>query len=664
MPRPPQQDDPDSGYSHTAHTTQRSKHPTRRRHMYHYQDDLPLTPPVRRASLQTDKTRIPSNSSLRRRQAKIREEIHELDEYNDYDDYSEYEEYEERNRRSRQRGRQLQRTYDENIEYDEYDDGAGNPEERDEYDDFAELDDYDGYNKKTITQTELPRVPETEKIVITRRPRSDIYVPPPNMRPARPSHASRSSRSSKSTYSYPSHGAVRFKRPIKSQAAPVMPAATKNSIPTFLQRNMQKFQSITQNRTVTFWGIMLLTMLVLLPVVLHFSHISSPSIISITMGQDTTNGNTANRSQSQDPHQLTIIPPNNGHPAPPVFATSAYLLDADTGTTLYAKNPFTHLPMLSTTKLMTALLAAEQGNADQKVTINAQITNDINQLSADSSLMGLKKGETYTMRDLLYGLFLVSGNDAAIAIADTIGGNLPNFVAKMNQRASQLGLKDSHFEDPHGLLMDNHYSSAHDLAFLGKASLGMPLLHQISDTKIYTLPQTAEHAAHTLSNGNQFLWWYPGTDGGKTGWDAAADFIQVVSCTRNNHHLIGVVMHTNDWWTDMRDLMNWGFNSFTWLSPHDLDTASNPIPFDADWNFFARDRKENTISMGGQGRYYIFTGYSISGAILTYFDKNGGLQKFGFPTSQPQGNQNALQSQRFERGTISCDATTKQCKFA
>ncbi|HEY5002851.1 MAG TPA: D-alanyl-D-alanine carboxypeptidase family protein [Ktedonobacteraceae bacterium] len=372
--------------------------------------------------------------------------------------------------------------------------------------------------------------------------------------------------------------------------------------------------------------------------------------------QSVTGGSTS------DPHTLAITPANTTHPAPPVFATSAYLLDADTGATLYAHNPFMHLPMLSTTKLMTALLAAEKGNPEQKITINNAISNDINQLAADSSVMGIKKGETYTLRELLYGMFLMSGNDAATAVADAIGGNLPTFVSMMNQRAAQLGLHDTHYMNPHGLLEDGHYSSAHDLAILGKTVMNIPLLHQISGTRQYTLAKTAQHAEHVMFNGNQFLWWYPGVDGGKPGWDGGSNFIQVVSVTRNHHHLIGVTMHTTDWWTDMRDLMNWGFNSFQWVSPHDSDLVS-PIPYDSDWNYFARDTKTVTVPTADSGRYYVYTGYSISGIILTYFDKNGGLQKFGYPESAPDATETTTVSQRFDRGTMQCDTASRQCKM-
>ncbi len=362
-----------------------------------------------------------------------------------------------------------------------------------------------------------------------------------------------------------------------------------------------------------------------------------------------------------NPHELVIIPQDTDHPPPPVSATSAYLLDADTGATLYAHNPFTHLPMMSTTKLMTAVLAVEQGNLDQNITITPAIANDISQLSADSTVVGIKKGETYTLRDLMYGLLLKSGNDAAIAIADGLAGSLPRFVAEMNQRAKQLGLYDTHYMNPHGLLATGHYSSAHDLAILGQYSMSNPIIHKISGTLTYIIPQGGNHSVIPLVNGNQFLWWYPGVDGGKPGYDGAANFVQVISTTRNHHHLIGVTMHTNNWWTDMRDLMNWGFDNFKWVSPRDLDTAQNPIPFDYLWNYFASDQKENTLPTADGGRYYIYTGYSISGPIMAYYDKGGGLQKYGYPISLPTVSNSALISQHFEKVTLQCDLTTKQC---
>ena len=404
-----------------------------------------------------------------------------------------------------------------------------------------------------------------------------------------------------------------------------------------------------------------IAVIIFVPILANTVFLPTHPASSIVNTGDTGTTQTGISSNPVDPHELVIIPSDTDHPAPPVFATSAYLLDADTGVTLYARNPFMHLPMMSTTKLMTALLAVEQGNPDQPITITPAIEHDIQQLSADSSLFGMKQGETYSLRDLLYGLLLVSGNDAAVAIADALGGSVPHFVAEMNQKAKQLGLYDTHYVNPHGLLDPQQYSSAHDLAFLGRYSLNIPLIHQISGTDQYHIPKTSTHTEHFLFNGNQFLWWYPGVDGGKPGYDGASNFVQVVSVTRNHHHLIGVTMHTNDWWTDMRDLMNWGFDSFNWVSPYVVD-LQHPIPYDTLWNFFVKDKKENTIPTVDGGRYYIYTGYSISGPIMAYFDKSGGLKKLGFPIALPRVPNGQTISQQFEHGTIQCNLSTATCQ--
>jgi D-alanyl-D-alanine carboxypeptidase len=395
------------------------------------------------------------------------------------------------------------------------------------------------------------------------------------------------------------------------------------------------------------------------------SALAGNNSITFLSGNTSQSNRTGNGTsvQSANPHQIVITPSDTSHPAPPVYAASAYLLDAKTGATLYAHNPFEHLPMLSTTKLMTALLAVEHGNLNQSITINAQMANDVNNLAADSSLMGVKKGETYTLRDLLYGAMLASGNDAATVIADAIGGTEQHFVAMMNQRAHQLGLLDTHYMNPHGLLTDGHYSCAHDLAVLGKYVMANATLRQIVGTREYKIPASSQHAAHDLFNGNQFLWWYPGADGVKPGYDGDTDFIQVVSVTRNGHELIGVTMDTIDWWTDMRDLMNWGFDSFTWVSPYNVD-FQHPIPYDNLWNFFVKDKQDITVPTYDKGRYYVYSGYSISGAIMQYFDQKGGLRQFGYPESMPTMLNDTVVTERFDHGSIQCNTTAKVCKQA
>ncbi|QBD81707.1 D-alanyl-D-alanine carboxypeptidase [Ktedonosporobacter rubrisoli] len=426
---------------------------------------------------------------------------------------------------------------------------------------------------------------------------------------------------------------------------------------------LTQLQDISRHRAFIPVILFVLVSLIILPIAANALRNNGSQLLSTSSNPGNSASSQPGTSRANNVHELVITPQDTDHPAPPMLARSAYLLDADTGATLYAHNPFMHLPMLSTTKLMTALIAVETGKLEQKITITDPIAHDLNQLSADSSLMGIKKGETYTLNDLLYGLLLVSGNDAAIAIADGVGKSVTNFVAEMNQRAHQLGMNDTHYMNPHGLLTTGHYSSAHDLALIGRYSMNNPIIHKISGTRQYHIAKSAEHAEHGLINGNQFLWWYPGVDGGKPGWDGAANFIQVISCTRNGHHLIGVTMHTSDWWTDMRNLMNWGFSTFNWVSPHDADISNPPIPYDNDWNYFVKDKKENTIPTADKGRYFIFTGYSVTGPILSYFDKNGGLQKLGYPVDLPKMSANVL-SQRFEHATIQCDLSVQRCSTA
>lgn len=188
-------------------------------------------------------------------------------------------------------------------------------------------------------------------------------------------------------------------------------------------------------------------------------------------------------------------------PSPPFPVTTAgvELLDADTGRVLYAHNPTLRFQIASTTKVMTALLAGERGTLDQVVTIEPQ---DIPDPSLNASVVGFKPGEQYTLRQLLYGLALESGYDAAMAIARTIGGSGASFVTLMNQRAQQLGMCDSHFINPAGYAFgveSGHYSTAQDMALLmGVVATHTDLVH-IFGTIQYTIAATDTHPAFALN---------------------------------------------------------------------------------------------------------------------------------------------------------------------
>ena len=249
--------------------------------------------------------------------------------------------------------------------------------------------------------------------------------------------------------------------------------------------------------------------------------------------------------------------------APPTVSTTAsFLVDMDTGNILENVNGYKPLPMASTTKIMTALIAIESGRLDQPVTITQE---ELAQVPADASSAGLVAGETFTLKDLLYGLMLPSGDDAALVIADDLGGTTDNFVLRMNLSAQRLRLFQTHYTNPHGLNLigdQEHYTSASDLTRLAEYAMHIPLFAQIVHTQNYILSATQQHRAHNWVNTNTLLESYPGLIGIKTGHTDAAGWCLVFAATRKGHHLIGVVL--NDPTQQLRDqdavtLLNWGF---------------------------------------------------------------------------------------------------------
>ena len=249
--------------------------------------------------------------------------------------------------------------------------------------------------------------------------------------------------------------------------------------------------------------------------------------------------------------------------APAVTAKAAFVFDADTGLVYYSKDANDELPQASCTKVMTLLLAVERGNLDQMVTVGADAHALVN---PDSSYMGLDVGEKLTLRDLLYGLVMPSGNDAAVAIADAIGGSVPSFVAMMNQRAQQLGLTRTHFVTPHGLDAPGHYTTARDLAVLSAYALHNPTIVKVVSTLDYVIPQTATHKAYHLHTGNDLLAGarapYPGAIGVKPGFTGNAGFCMAFAAIRYGHLIVAAVLDDPSWQVrivDMHTLLDWGF---------------------------------------------------------------------------------------------------------
>lgn len=237
---------------------------------------------------------------------------------------------------------------------------------------------------------------------------------------------------------------------------------------------------------------------------------------------------------------------------PALSAPSAILADAVTGQVLYSQDADAPRPPASTTKIMTALLVLERGVLTETVRIPANI-----QMPGTSA--ALQPGETLTLEDLLYGLLLPSGNDAALALARHISGSEEAFVAAMNARATELGLTHTHFANPHGLDDPGHVSSAADLLALTREALRHPIFARIVATSSYST------RGHVWENRNQLLGHYPGADGVKTGTTAAAGECLVATATREGHRLIAVVLGSNDRYADATALLDYGFANYTWL---------------------------------------------------------------------------------------------------
>jgi serine-type D-Ala-D-Ala carboxypeptidase (penicillin-binding protein 5/6) len=251
------------------------------------------------------------------------------------------------------------------------------------------------------------------------------------------------------------------------------------------------------------------------------------------------------------------------HGTPPALsATASFLVDMDTGNILENVNGYKALPMASTTKIMTALIAIEAGNLAQAVTVTQE---ELDQVPADASSAKLLVGETLTLRQLLYGLMLPSGDDAALVIANAVGGSTDHFVTLMNLFAARLHLFQTHYDNPHGLNLagdQNHYTSASDLVRLTEYAMSIALFAQIVHTQTYNLAATAQHVAHQWANTNTLLKTYPGTLGVKTGSTDAAGFCLVFAATRAGHHLVGVVLNDPTEAQRIQDattLLNWGF---------------------------------------------------------------------------------------------------------
>ena len=251
---------------------------------------------------------------------------------------------------------------------------------------------------------------------------------------------------------------------------------------------------------------------------------------------------------------LTIILVNNAiYAAPLISAQSAILMDAETKRVLFEQNAHEKLPMASTTKIMTALVALEKGNINDIVEIDKDV------VGIEGSSIYLYAGEKISLEDLLYGLMLRSGNDAAMAIGKHIGGDVGSFVNMMNEKSKEIGANNTNFVNPHGLHDDNHYTTAYDLALITSKAMEIGEFKSISRTKSWIANRDKNQVFY---NKNKTLWEYEGGDGVKTGYTTRAGRCLVTSATRNGIQLIAVVLNDYNWFQDCYTLMDYGFDNF------------------------------------------------------------------------------------------------------
>lgn len=240
-----------------------------------------------------------------------------------------------------------------------------------------------------------------------------------------------------------------------------------------------------------------------------------------------------------------------------INSQACVVIDRNSNTILYGKNENTVRKMASTTKIMTATIIIENCNLDETIEVSKKAAG------TGGSRLGLKTGDKITIKDLLYGLMLCSGNDAAVALAEHAGGNIPSFSELMNNKATELGLTNTHFETPHGLDADAHYTTAYELALLSNYALKNKTFSQIVGTKNHIV--TINGHPKELSNTNELLGNLDGVYGIKTGFTNGANRCLVSACKRNDIDIICVVLGAdtkNFRTTDSIKLINYVFENF------------------------------------------------------------------------------------------------------
>lgn len=257
---------------------------------------------------------------------------------------------------------------------------------------------------------------------------------------------------------------------------------------------------------------------------------------------------------------FSIQPMPNTRPVPPgdklpqVTASSAIVIEAKTGHVLYERDAEKQMYPASTTKMMTLITALESNDLDEIVTVSERASG------AEGSTLWLEIGERIPLGELLSGMIMTSGNDAAIAIAEHVDGTVPEFAAHMTRRAHELGATGTNFVNSNGLPDENHYTTAHDLARLAAYGYTLKDFEDIVSLKQQSYPWVHDDSAKMLRSENQMLWLYEGGNGVKTGYTDAAGRCLVSAANRNGVQLIAVVLDSLYIWNDSIALLDYGFS--------------------------------------------------------------------------------------------------------
>lgn len=253
-------------------------------------------------------------------------------------------------------------------------------------------------------------------------------------------------------------------------------------------------------------------------------------------------------------------------------AKSAILIEQTTGQVLLSHNAQQPLPMASTTKVMTALMALEYGRLDEMVTVSR------NAYGVPGTSIYLDLGEQITLHDLLYGLMLASGNDAAVAIAEHIGGDVDTFCRMMTQRAAELGCRDTVFINPNGLPVQEHHTTAYDLALIAREAMSHELFRQVVSTQRVSIPWQGRGYSRILNNKNRLLASYEGATGIKTGYTKAAGRCLVFGARRDGMEVLGVVLNCSNWFDEAARLMDTGFEKYEFFTAFSQGETVRVLP--------------------------------------------------------------------------------------